>query len=122
MENIVRFFIVGVVTTTIDWTIYWFLSQMMNITIAKIFSMLVASLFSYSLNKVWTFKNSDRRHEKYLWKYYVTFIINIAINTTVNTLIYNNTRTKLFALIVATGCATVINYIMQRFWVFNNTK
>ena len=84
----------------------------------KIISMLIASVFSYMLNKTWTFGNNDRNHKLYIWKYYVAFVINVAVNTLINTLIYNKTKQKLIALIIATGCATIVNFTLQKVWVF----
>lgn len=117
-KSIIRFGVIGGATTVIDWAIYWFLSKAVGITIAKICSMILASIFSYIFNKLWTFENSDRNHVSYLWKYYITFAINVTINTTINTFMFNKTNEKLISLIVATGCATIVNYLLQRFWVF----
>lgn len=117
-KNLFRFCIIGGGTTLIDWCIYWFLSKSIDVTIAKIISMVFASVFSYFFNKIWTFENADRKHVKYLWKYYITFAVNIGINTSINTFIYSRTEQKLIALVIATGCATVANFILQKFWVF----
>ena len=121
-KSLLRFIIIGGCTTLIDWTIYLIISRWINITVSKIISMLCASLFSYILNKYWTFENNDSHHSRYIWKYYVTFGINVAINTSINTLTYNISGNKIIALIVATGCATVANYLLQRFWVFSKPE
>lgn len=117
-RRLFRFCIIGGITTIIDFIIYWFLSQSIDISIAKICSMLCASIFSYFINKSWTFNNSDNRHKRYIWRFYIVFIINISLNTSINKLTYDKTGNKIFAFIVATGCATIINYLLQNFWVF----
>lgn len=117
-KSIFRFCIIGGITTIIDFIIYWFLSQSIDISYAKICSMLCASIFSYFINKSWTFDNSDNRHGRYIWRFYITFIINIILNTSINKLAYYKTQNKIFAFIIATGCATIINYLLQNFWVF----
>lgn len=118
-KNIIRFLVVGAFTTAIDWTIYLGLSRVIHITFAKVTSMLLASFFSYVFNKRWTFQNKDKKHEKYIWRYYITFLINVVINTAINTFVYGVVLNKFVALVVATGCATVVNFILQRFWVFD---
>lgn len=121
-QSILRFSIIGGITTAIDFCIYWFLSKKIDVSIAKICSMLFASVFSYYFNKLWTFENGDRNHKKYLWKYYTAFVINIAINTVINTLIYANSGKVLLAFAVATGCAAAANFLLQKFWVFKEYR
>lgn len=116
-KRLFRFCIIGGITTIIDFIIYWFLSKSIDISLAKICSMLCASIFSYFINKSWTFENSDNKHIRYIWRFYIVFVINIILNTS-NKLAYEKTRNKIFAFIVATGCATIINYLLQNFWVF----
>lgn len=122
MKKIMRFAVVGGFTTAIDWLIYWGLSIYINVTISKICSMLIASVFSYAVNKFWTFDNSDKKHTRYIWKYYVTFVINVAINTSINTLVFTYTGQKLIALVLATTCGTLVNYLLQNFWVFKKEE
>ncbi len=117
-KKLLRFCITGGCTTLIDGCIYWFLSREMDIFLSKAGSMLFASVFSYSLNKAWTFKNTDRRHKKYLWKYYITFAVNAAVNSLINLLAYRSFGKKLLAFVIATACAAGVNFVLQSFWVF----
>lgn len=121
-RSIIRFAIVGTITTVIDFIIYWFISKTCDISVAKCISMLLASIVSYFLNKLWTFENNDKKNSKYLWKFYVTFGVNMGINISVNRLVYSLSNNKIWAFILATGCATVVNYILQRVWVFKDEK
>lgn len=117
-KSIFRFIVIGGLTTLIDFIIYWFISKCLNVTISKVISMLLASIFSFYFNKVWTFSNADSKKIKYLWKYYVTFSLNVLINTTVNTTVFYHTGEKVIAFVIATGVATTFNYLMQKLWVF----
>lgn len=121
-QSILRFCIIGGITTGIDFCVYWFLSKKIDVSIAKIGSMLFASVFSYYFNKLWTFENSDRNHKNYLWKYYIAFVINITINTVINTFIYANSGKKILAFAAATGCAAAANFLLQKFWVFKECR
>lgn len=117
-KSILRFGVIGGIATILDWAVYWFLSESIDISVAKICSMVLASIFSYFFNKFWTFENLDKNHANYLWKYYITFFVNVAINTSINTAMLIWTEQKLLSLILATGCATIVNYVLQRLWVF----
>lgn len=124
-KNILRFCIVGGATTCIDFIIYILVSKMCSITIAKCVSMFAASLFSYVFNKVWTFENDDKNNGRYIWKFYVTFGVNMSINVSVNALVFGIYHNKIIAFVIATGCATIVNFLLQRLWVFKikeNTK
>lgn len=55
-----RFLITGGISTGIDFIIYIFLSSYFDISIAKVISMIIASIFSFILNKTWTFSDIEK--------------------------------------------------------------
>lgn len=118
-SGLFRFLITGGISTSIDFVIYIILSCRINIISAKITSMLCASIVSYLINKCWTFQNKEKTNWRYLTKFYITFMINVIINISINQIIYIVTESKIIAFIMATGCAMMVNYLLQRIWVFN---
>ena len=58
-SKIVRFVLVGGCSTGIDFVIYVLLSMQIPITISKGISMISASVFSYFVNKQYTFGKDD---------------------------------------------------------------
>lgn len=122
--SIFRFLIIGGSSTIIDFIIYYILSCCIDISISKCISMLCASIYSYFLNKYWTFVNDDKRPLLTIIKYYITFAVNMVINISVNSFIFYHTQSKIIAFIIATGIAMIINYLLQKNWVFkkNNEK
>lgn len=131
MKSVLRFLIVGGIATIIDYIVYMRLSGLLDISAAKVSSMLVASVFSYYLNKRWTFENKDRTNWKYLSKYYIAFFINVAVNTFSNRITYyfcvdriefSELVGKTVAFVIATGAAMIVNFLLQHFWVFNKKK
>jgi putative flippase GtrA len=60
-NKVVRFAAIGVMNTVIDFAILFLLSRVFNvpITVANIISTSVAFMFSFSMNKKYTFKTSN---------------------------------------------------------------
>ena len=117
-----RFLIIGGCSTLIDFIIYMIISNYINITLAKLCSMMIASVFSYIFNKNWTFKDKENTSIKLVMKYVFSQIINILVNTMTNTLVYNMTRIKILSFVCATAIALVINFLLQKIVVFNGGK
>lgn len=117
-NSIFKFILVGGCSTGIDYIMYILLSLKLPITASKGISMIVASIFSYVINKIFTFENKDKTNMRYLIRFYFVFIINLGTNLVVNYLVYQNTGYKSFAFVLATLCGMIINYSGQKFFVF----
>lgn len=117
-KKFVKFIIVGAFSTAIDFIIYFYLSKIIDIVIAKTVSMICSSIFSYFLNKLWTFNIKDKKNFKYILKYYITFAINVLTNVSMNYIVFTNTNNKIIAFVFATGVAMMVNYLLQKFFVF----
>lgn len=119
LNNILKFILVGGCSTAIDFVIYMLLSMRLPITISKGISMIVASIFSYIANKSFTFRNKDKTNIKYLVRFYIVFVANFLANLGMNYIIYGFTENKIVAFALATLCGMTVNYLGQRFFVFN---
>ena len=117
-SSIVKFLLVGGCSTGLDFVIYMLLSLRLPITVSKGISMILASVFSYVVNK----QNKEKTNAVYLIKYYLTFAANFAVNLSVNYLVYSSTGYKLTAYVLATICGMTVNYLGQRFFVFTSTE
>lgn len=117
-NQIIRFGLVGGASTAIDFIVYMLLSWKLDISISKAVSMIVASLFSYFINKKFTFKNEDRTSVGYLVRYYLVFGANLMVNLGINQFVYDVTENKILAFICATLGGMTVNYLGQRFFVF----
>lgn len=118
IRPIYRFLIVGGCSTAIDFIIYMLLSMWINISIAKAISMIVASIFSYFANKLFVFKDKNKTDVKYLLRYYIAFFCNLLTNTGVNYFVFYLSERKHIAFIVATFCGMLVNFLLQRYFVF----
>ena len=117
-KDFIRFIFVGGFCTLTDFLIYMTLSEILNINISKLISMLISSVLSYVLNKSWVFKNSKKTTPALIFKFYLALAINIGTNVGCNYLSYNLTHNKVIAFVIATGSAMIVNFILQKYFVF----
>ncbi len=118
----VRFLVVGGSSTLLDFIIYMLLSSKLNITISKLFSMMISSIYAFLINKNWTFNNKNKTTFILAFKYVLCVCINIFVNTTSNTLLFNITRNKIISFVIATSIAMVLNYTIQKRIVFRGGR
>lgn len=121
-KNIIRFLVVGGTSTLIDFIVYMLLSTQVPISSSKLLSMCCASVFSFIMNKKWTFESRERTHFFMIVKYIVAQCINIGTNVSINQFVFEISRSKLFAFAIATGCAMCVNYLLQRLLVFKREE
>ncbi|MNI67871.1 GtrA-like protein [compost metagenome] len=121
-KQIIRFLVAGTTAVLTDSLIYYWLIHIFSFSISKAISFLVGTLFSFGINKFWTFEQKEKSIQ-HVWKfavlYFSTFVLNVLINT-----VYLGYFPGQYvaAFIVATGVSTVVNFIGQKWWVFVNDK
>lgn len=120
--KIIKFIFVGGTSTCIDFIIYMILSNFMQISISKSISMIISCIYSFFLNRSWTFQDSNGNTVRQIVTYSITQVINIFTNVFINQIVYNITNTKIVAYIVATMMAMFVNYILQKKVVFKGGK
>ena len=121
-SSVSKFILVGCCSTALDFAVYTLLSVKLSITVSKGISMIAASIFSYMVNKRFTFKNRNKTNIGYLVRFYIVFAANCVTNLGVNYSVYKFTGHKSAAFILATLCGMLVNYLGQRFFVFNDKK
>lgn len=119
MKNLCRFLIVGGFATLIDFVVYMLLSIKIDITLSKAISMILSSIFSYFVNKNFTFNNHDKTNVSYIVRFYIIFAANLAVNLGINSFVFYRTGQKLPAYILATAGGMTVNYLGQKFIVFD---
>lgn len=113
-----KFCVVGGCSTLIDFAIYYALSVQIHLLLAKTTSMSCSMVFSYFFNKIWSFSSKTGNVRNEVPKYILTQIINLLINVSINYLVFKITKNKILAFVVATGLAMIVNYLIQRVYVF----
>ncbi len=118
ISPLIRFLLIGGISTLIDYTIYTFISQLIHVVLAKLWSMLCSTFFAFLLNKNWTFQRKEQSWILSLKKYYIAQAANITVNVSVNALIFWLSDNRTIAFIVATAIAMSVNFLLQKFYVF----
>lgn len=116
-----------------------------NTDVSKGIGFMVGTVYTYFLNKRWTWRYTERSNKGMLLKfgviYAISFVFNVAINKyglelindfTINfRLIFSDQNTmdlivlkgdKFLAFFFATLVSAVINFIGQKFFVFNQVQ
>ena len=117
-SSIYKFVVSGGIATGIDFVIYIVLKQFLLPSIAKTISMLCANVWSYIVNKRWVFSNERKTDSKMIVTYVVAQAINLGVNVGTNSLMLHLTNQTILSFIVATLCATIVNYALQKIIVF----
>lgn len=115
-----RFLVVGGSSTLLDYVLYWLLSTRNHYNIAKCISMVCACIYSFFLNKTFTFQDRRKTSVGHIGKYIFSQLVNVGTNVIVNALVYEVTGFKILGMVCATGVAMIINFLLQRFFVFNH--
>lgn len=117
-RTFLRFLLAGGSATIVDYLIYWLLSIKIHFNIAKGISMCVSCIYSFFLNKRFTFQDKRKVSFGHVGRYLLSQIANIGTNISINALVYGWTDSKFFGMICATGAAMIVNFLLQRFLVF----
>lgn len=118
MSRFLKFAGVGAISTSIDFILYMFIGNFVHIALAKFISISIASIFSFIINKHWTFHDSHRTDWKYATRYIISQLGNITVNVSTNYIVFSITKSRLFAFICATGLAMIVNFFLQKTFVF----
>lgn len=115
-----RFLVSGGSAVATDLISYFFLLEWFSAEFAKGISFLLGTVVAFVLNKFWTFEQADYRHAevgRFIILYSTTLVVNVAVNSSV---LYFLPGFTVLAFFIATGVSTVLNFLGQKFWVFNH--
>lgn len=137
-KQVIKFGLIGVLAVLTDLACYYLFLQVFteNITteysneaIAKTLSFLCGMVVTYSLNKIWTWKQrnrSSKRLVKFMLLYGFSLVLNVATNSAALYALYAakgllNVPFKYFiAFVCATGVSALVNFVGQKYWVFKD--
>lgn len=130
----VKFALVGVSNTAVDWIVYYALIHTVITTvdqksIAKAISFVVAVINSYIWNTIWTFRKEysktvgGKGELSLKGKVFGKFIVVSLIGWGVNYLVFRYTlgqisNRDIVALVFASGSAIVWNFFANKFWTY----
>ncbi|MCL2280817.1 GtrA family protein [Candidatus Saccharibacteria bacterium] len=126
-----RFVIVGGVNTVIDFAFYNFLSKIFSLAlpVANMISSFIAMLFSFFMNKKWTFRSSGKNYLREIVLFFIFTIISIwviqsgliwLVENTFSTIDWQNFWTKNLLKIAASIPSLIWNYVTYNRFVFKD--
>lgn len=121
LRQFIKFCIVGIFNTIIDYGVYLFFNRFAGLYFlyANILAILTAMTFSFFVNKYWTFKNYE---EKIKIQYLKFFSIGIVYFIIYNAIFYYGVHNlkiyDLVAKLIAITIGLFWNFIANKHWTF----
>lgn len=117
-KSVIKFLAVGGCCTFIDYSIYMMIVDKIGALGGKGISMGCSMIINYLLNKYWSFDAKKTKKGKEITRYILSQVANITVNMSINFIVLSVIGQKTIAFLCATGVAMIVNYLLQRFWVF----
>lgn len=120
ISKFIKFGIVGILNTLINWTIFAILNFLgMYYIISNIIAYVIATINSYIWNSKWVFKYKGEDKKETTGKFILLNLFGLSLNTVILYLFVDLMRfNKLIALVITTIIVMIINYILNKVWVF----
>ncbi|MGA2667103.1 MAG: GtrA family protein [Patescibacteria group bacterium] len=121
VRQFVKFGVVGVSSTVIDWGIYLLLTRFTLIfyLIAKVVSFAVSVINSYIWNRRWTFRSYDPNKLHQFSKFMVVALVGLGLNTLIMYLVVSWFHWRdIIGLALATLIVLFWNFLINKFWTF----
>ncbi len=117
----VRFCVVGIFNTIIDYGVYLFFSRSIGLFFlyANMLAILVAMTFSFFVNKYWTFNNFEKKIKSQSAKFFLIgivyfFLYNIIFYIGVHNLNMYDLLAKVIAIVIGLSW----NFMANKYWTF----
>lgn len=116
----IKFGLVGVLNTLINWILFILLNSFgIYYIISNVIAYSISTLNSYLWNSKWVFKYSGDNVKETSLKFIVLNVIGLTLNTIILYLLVDIVGlNKLIALVITTGVVMILNYFINKFWVF----
>lgn len=120
----IKFALVGILNTLINWILFFILNNMgVYYLIANVISYSISTLNSYVWNSKWVFKYKGDNKKETTLKFILLNIFGLILNTLILFVLVDKLGfNKMIGLIITTAIVMIINYLINKLWVFKGTK
>ena len=120
--QVLRFVLTGGFSAIVDFGLLQFLHEVcgLQVDLSKALSFIAGTATAYLINRRWTFQAAPSRARflAVMALYALTFAVQVGIFHILFHQFDGKAWASLAAFVVAQGTATVINFIVQRVWIF----
>jgi len=121
-----KFIISGAISAVVDLGLTWVLQIFFGAgpVLARSVGFIFGTITAYLINRRWTFQAapSTRRFLMVAALYTITYFVNVGLHAVLYRLFsgweWNDSLAIVVAFVIAQGTATVINFIVQRVFIF----
>ena len=120
INQILKFGIVGVIATIIDFAVLYLLTDFIHIhyLVSSIISFTVSVIFNYILSIKWVFEVNHKQTKKDFILFVVLSVIGLGINELIMYLMVDKLGIHyMFTKIFATGVVMVYNFITRKIFI-----
>ena len=116
----IKFGLVGLLNTLINWILFILLNSFgVYYIISNVIAYSISTLNSYLWNSKWVFKYNEDNVKETSFKFIVLNIIGLTLNTIILYLLVDIVGlNKLISLVITTGIVMILNYFINKLWVF----
>ena len=122
-RQLIKFCLVGVFNTTLDFSVYLFLTRVfdfwsVHLVLASAVSFLCGVTSSYLLNYYWTFRRGAGHTRFLMVKFLVVATAGMTWNAAILYVLMQLGVYDIIAKVFATACVIVWNFTLQKKWTF----
>ena len=113
-----KFLYAGLAAVGTDLIVYYLILNFLSYEVSKGISFIIGSVVAFIINKYWTFNKPEKSYIEMI-RFGVLYSTTLGLNIMTNKIVLDNTNMVLVSFLVATGISTILNFVGQKWWVFN---
>ena len=122
--RLIKFNIVGVMNTSIDFVTFYILTTFISVNVvsAQIMAYSLGVINSYFMNRFWTFGVKGEHNKKQILLFILVNLLALSVSTVLIYFLVKVINQVMIAKVLVTVIVMIINYLGQKYIIFNNRK